>query len=897
MHNAFYVDSIEKVQYWRDRLVDENGMLRQKYLGFDTETNGVYFFRNVIIGYSIALNDNEGFYIPLLEWVPDQSSLKLRTVKDYGTKIPVFTDGHFQDVWRDAIYPENVTSAEYQAPDFAIGFLRDVVAKFQLIMYNAPFDCNMVKFNFGIDLAPQLYLDGILGKHFLDENSRNGLKDTGALWANELGFSSEEDAKAEQKELGTSVVRNGGKFNARTKIIWRGDPLLIAKYAVKDVYLTLKVCRLIVKKLNTEYEQKHRDLFFRDEIMPLCREVVIPMIYKGAHINVEHFRKLDEECKQLLNIYEERAIREIEPYLENFELGSSLDEIATQRKLVFKIAEIEGLELPKTTNKKGEIKVSFAKKAVQAVNLSNPHWLWGYILKENELMLPDRQIQEIKEEIFFEETQRRYRFNISSADHLIWLLFKRLGESMGEIPKTESSKKEKPRPKTDADTLEQFFLKKYPEFVTPILLHRKLSKLHSSYIEPALNLNNNGWLHLEFKQYGTISGRFSCGGGFNLQTLPKVEITDICSKCQSKRIERRDERMLLVTIACSDCQHVVIDAVKYSTIKEGFTAPTGYKIQNADYSSLEPRCFAFESGDQKLKDVFQKNLDLYSKVYCDMMDPEGRYSADPKRPNFLKIVNPAARDGIKPCVLSIPYGSRAGQVANLMGFTKTIKKLDDSGVMREVKIADVKRGEAFREKYLNTYSDLRNYMDECDIAAITKGYVETIYGRRRRFQYTQNVYKILSYAGITIDEFLDHNYNALKFPTTDTGLTEELLMEFCQAYDIYPSEIEKLGNWTYVRGVFKNELNNAKNIRIQGLAGHITNRAMLEYTRAINKRGLDARVFLTVHDEISCYVKSDQVELTVPLLKSAMERNKFARGIDVPMKADPVICDNLKDSK
>lgn len=896
IEHKWYADTQEKLDYWRSRMLRDDGSPRQKYLGFDTETNGVYFFRNVVIGYSIALNDREGFYVPLLEWVPDETSQKLRTIKNYGTKIPVFERGHFIDPWTGQVFPEFVTPDEFRAPQNVIDFVADTLPKFLLIMHNAPFDCNIMHYNFGVDLAPFLFLDTILGKHFLDENTRHGLKETGELWAEHLGFAASEDAKMEQKELGTSIVRNGGTFNARTKHIWRGERILVAKYAIKDVFLTLKIAKHFMKVMKTEYEQKHMDLFFKDEIMPLCREVVIPMIYRGAHIDVDHFKALNTEIVELLKQYEDRAIRVIEDHLATFPLGKSMDEVVTTRLLVTHIADMEGLELPKQTNKKGITKVSFAKKVVQAAQAANPHWLWGYLLKQNEIMWEERDIQAARQELYVKKMKRRYRFNINSPDHLIWLFFKKLGESMTNFPKTDSSTPEKPRPSMDAEVLEELLLKKYPEFLTPVLTYRKLSKLYSSYIQPAINLNHDSWLHLELKQFGTISGRFSCGGGFNLQTLPKVEVADMCTKCQSKNLQK-NERLLLVDVHCMDCNHAQQDVVRYSQIKRGFTAPPGYKIQNADYSSLEPRCFAFMSGDPKLKEIFQKDLDMYSKVYCDMMDTSGKYSPDPKAPNFLKKLNPEARDGIKPCVLSIPYGSRDAQVANLMGYKKTIRKTDDEGRSVMVEIPDVKRGGELRQLYLNTYADLRNYMDQCDIEAVSKGYVETIYGRRRRFQYTQNVYKIISHIGMSIEEFLDHKVQPLKFEATDSGFTAELLEEFCQAYDIYPSEMEKKGNWAYVRGVFKNELNNAKNIRIQGLAAHITNRAMLEYTRAVKRRGLDSYIFLQVHDEISSYTAEHQVELTLPLLKGAMERNKFAKGVDVPMKADPVVCDNLKESK
>lgn len=97
----------------------------------------------------------------------------------------------------------------------------------------------------------------------------------------------------------------------------------------------------------------------------------------------------------------------------------------------------------------------------------------------------------------------------------------------------------------------------------------------------------------------------------------------------------------------------------------------------------------------------------------------------------------------------------------------------------------------------------------------------------------------------------------------------------------------------------KADLNNAKNHPIQGLAGHITNMGMLTTQRAFRNNGLDAWVALQVHDEITCYAREDQAELAKDCLQKGMEENIYTLPLkaDVVMIAEPVICDNLKDSK
>lgn len=885
-----YINTPELIEALDEFLMDGD-RCRYDFMAFDTESNGTVFYKNVLIGFSVSVSPDQGFYVPFLEWVPDTTSLKRRKVD--GEEIEVFERGWFKDVWTGQMYPEFVTPGEYQPPEMLRHFLARWTGSTALIMHNAPFDCTGVAYNLGIDLAPNLHTDTILTKHFLDENTPHALKKVATQWKQDLGFDPHDDEISEQRELGGTVIRNGGKWNGKDKHVWRGDARAIGKYACKDTMLTFGLFLVGLDKFEKEFEQKQRDLFYEKEIMPLCREVVIPMRYGGMYIDVSYFESLLSEITELLNHYEDLANKAMGSHLDDFPLGDSMEKAVSKKRFNERLIELEGLEYPYQLNKKtGEKKESLSKKALEDAWARDGHWLWGWMLGKEEMKYSSTRIEEIKSELYQEVLGRRYRFNLNSVYHLRWLFFQKLGIDPKSVPGTDSSTKTNHIPSVDAEVLEEIIAPKFPKLVAPILVYKKLEKLRSSYIEPALALNNKGWLHLDMKQYGTISGRFSCSGGFNLQTLPKVEELGGCPKCDSKKVEVDYVRNLIAHMSCKDCGHKINDIVCYSAIKRGFIAPPGYKIVNADYSSLEPRCFAFMSGDDKLKDIYRKDLDMYAKVYCDM-HPDSPYSPDPASPNFLKKKNKALRDLIKPVVLGIPYGARDAQVAHLMGLKKTITLKD--GTRKEV--LDVEKGRYYRELYLNTYEDLRTYMLECEVQAVNEGFVTTILGRKRRFEYTQAVFKLISAYGLTIDQFLDQKYRDLEVPNPGCGLARDGLVEFSRFFDIPMWDLEKKGNWAYLQVLFKNELNNAKNFKIQGLAAHITNRAMLDASRLFREHGIDGYVCLQVHDEITAYAREDQAELARELLKQAMEQNEFAKLVDVPMIADPIICDNLKESK
>jgi DNA polymerase I-like protein with 3'-5' exonuclease and polymerase domains len=443
-----------------------------------------------------------------------------------------------------------------------------------------------------------------------------------------------------------------------------------------------------------------------------------------------------------------------------------------------------------------------------------------------------------------------------------------------------------------AEVLEEFFLEKYP-WVKNLLTFKKLRKLHSGYILPAINLNIDGWLYMDMKQNGTVSGRFACSGGFNLQTLPRVddemEMLETC-KCGSSNVEISHPIETAAIRKCLDCGHIEEDIPTPSAIKKGFISPPGYKIVNADYSSLEPRCFAYVSGDDKLKEVYWNNLDLYSKVYCDMFDENNEFSPDPKDANFLKKVAKAKRSEVKPIVLGIPYGSGAFQVATMCNKYKEI--LDKkTGEMK--KIPDEEYGQWVIDKYLGTYGSLYKYMEQMELDCLKKGYVESLFGRRRHFQYAPVVYKFLREKGLTHRDLIDCKHLVLKKAEISVAsnlgnkmnFTKDELKALIKDMGLDYVKCAEKGFWAYVRSIFKNDVNNSKNFPIQSLAGHITNKGMLDTTRKFKELGLDAWVFLQVHDEISCYVAEDTAEQGSEILKNGMENNVFAKALDVAMIA------------
>lgn len=892
------VDTYEKLERL-DKIISRHP---GKFMAIDTETNGLNV-DSIIVGYSVAINKDEGYYIPTLKWVSDPSSKKSRVRG--GEPIDIFYEGNLKCIWTNESYPEFVKTSEYQAPEKVVDYIRKWTSKKKLIMHNAPFDINVILANTGINLDNRVALDTSLLIHVLDENQSTGLKNAIFRYKDFLGIADYYQMGAiEKAELGKSITRNGG-----TKVghVWRADLKYQYKYAASDAFYAYGLYEAGFQELATKFDKDTIKWFVQDEVMPLCREVVSPMKRAGIRIDVERFTKIRDENDKKLREMEDGLVAFFrdEGYLNDFPLGKSIEESVSNNALVKAIAAKEGLELPTKANKEGEVKVSLAKAVVKKAYDQSPHWLWGYVLGEDEIKYSDSELDALKLDLYEKINGRRHVFNINSRPHLTWLLCDKLGTDKASLPQTDSATKDNPLPSLTADVLNDHFSEKYP-WVRTLLTYKKLYKLQGTYIRPAVELNVNGYLYMNMKQNGTTSGRFSCSGGFNLQTLPQANNTSSCS-CGSKNIEIKQEIQCLLDMKCLDCGKEGINIINTAVIKECFIAPKGKKIISADYSSLEPRCFAFQSNEPEIKAVYQKKLDLYSKIYIDVFHEHGKYSADPESPKFLKKLAPEKRNIAKVFTLAVVYGATGYQVAASMGFKRQLKvkgKLifNDDGT--PTMTVDTQRGEEIRSSYLDAYQNLQKYMDDQEKQATSEGYVETILGRRRHLKYSGTISRILKENGISWMDLINCRASHLKdgtvTATSSRGvqitLTFEMLQQIQKELGLKDEAILG-GFWSYIRSLLRSDLNNAKNFPIQGLAGHITNKAMLETTRLFRKENLDAQVVLQVHDEIICYASEEHSARAKELLQLGMEKNDFTKLLDVDMIAEPVICNNLKEAK
>lgn len=229
-------------------------------------------------------------------------------------------------------------------------------------------------------------------------------------------------------------------------------------------------------------------------------------------------------------------------------------------------------------------------------------------------------------------------------------------------------------------------------------------------------------------------------------------------------------------------------------IRKAFVPEPGCVFFSADYSQIELRIMAHLSKDEHLISAFQQGDDIHAATAARIFGkPIGEVSRDERRK--AKTAN-----------FGIIYGISAFGLAERM---------------------DVPRSEAkaLIDSYFQTYPGVRRFIDEAVEQARQRGYIETLFGRRR---YLPDI----------------NSRNAV------------------------------------VRGYAER---NAVNAPIQGTAADIIKMAMIRIDRRLRAEGLHAKMILQVHDELNFSVPQAELEAVRRLVVEEMQN---ACQLSVPLLAD-----------
>lgn len=515
----------------------------------------------------------------------------------------------------------------------------------KLWTFNGAFDLLFIKNYFGVDLIADLHTDVLLAAHTSNENRfQYGLK---ALAAEEFGST----AISAQTDMLASIKANGGSKNE----YYKADTELMAKYCIQDCILTAKLGDLYIDRLRAE---GLLNFFYQDEVMPLYREVTLPMVETGIRLDIPALQQAKLDIEADIEAIENRIHAAISDKLEVFTAWFLNKDYPPKRaspgSFAQGIAKFYNLPLPRT--KAG--KYSFAESAIEAL----PPSLGKSVLMQ-QAYVPPADLEAIQRMLYAEERGTARMFNLSSGHHLKKLFFDTLGE-------TPLSKTPTGQPQADDDFL-QAMAKKY-DWAHDLQILRKLQKLNGTYISRLLEEAEGDRFYPQYKQHGTVTGRYS--GDF--QQLPRP---------------MEDGHALVM-------KHT-------NSIRNFFIADAGKVLIDADYESLEPHVFAHISRDPAVIEIFNQGHDFYSTVAIRTERLEG-LSADKKAPNYLGKLAKGKRQTAKSYALGIAYGEEDYKLGLELGIPQEEAKLLVQGywsgfpVLKET--SDAGKQQILRHGYIST---------------------------------------------------------------------------------------------------------------------------------------------------------------------------------------------------
>ncbi|MDM9380576.1 DNA polymerase I [Chlorogloeopsis sp. ULAP01] len=267
-------------------------------------------------------------------------------------------------------------------------------------------------------------------------------------------------------------------------------------------------------------------------------------------------------------------------------------------------------------------------------------------------------------------------------------------------------------------------------------------------------------------------------------------------------------------------QNIPIRTAFSRQIRKAFIPEPGWLMVAADYSQIELRILAHLSQEPVLIEAYQKNEDIHTVTARLMFEKEDITSEERR---IAKTIN-----------FGVIYGMGSLKFSRSTGVDKALAN-------------------EFIQRFSKRYSQIFEYLEGLKKQAIAQGYVETILGRRRYFEFTSNSLRNLK------------------------GSKPE---------DIDLSKLKNLG--AYDAGL----LRSAANAPIQGSSADIIKIAMIRLHEIL--QNYQARLLLQVHDELVFEVPPDEWEELQPQIKSVMEN---AVQLRVPLVVDVRAGENWMETK
>ncbi len=252
-------------------------------------------------------------------------------------------------------------------------------------------------------------------------------------------------------------------------------------------------------------------------------------------------------------------------------------------------------------------------------------------------------------------------------------------------------------------------------------------------------------------------------------------------------------------------QNIPIRTTYGKLIRKAFIPEENCILLSSDYSQIELRVFAHFSKVPNWIEAFKNDMDIHTRTAMDIFGVEE------------KDVTSLMRRQAKAVNFGILYGISSYGLSGDLGIS-------------------VKEAKEFIDKYFETYSGTKVYMDSVVKDAYEKGYVTTIMNRKRR-----------------IDELNNTNY-------------------------MIRQQGERM----------------ALNTPIQGSSADILKKAMIDIYNEFKEKNIKSKMILQVHDELIFNVLKEEEKEVTEIVDRCMDN---AYKLEVPLKVDIETGINWYDAK
>ncbi len=256
-------------------------------------------------------------------------------------------------------------------------------------------------------------------------------------------------------------------------------------------------------------------------------------------------------------------------------------------------------------------------------------------------------------------------------------------------------------------------------------------------------------------------------------------------------------------------------------IRKAFLPQEGWRMISADYSQIELRILTHLSGEPVLVQAYNEGDDVHALTARLLLETD---TVTPEERRLGKTIN-----------FGVIYGMGAQRLARETGMGQA-------------------RAKEFLSLYKQRYPRVFLYLELQERLALSRGYVETILGRRRPFHF-------------------------------DPGGLGRLRGKDPLEIDL---EVARRG------GMEAQQLRAAANAPIQGSSADIIKLAMVSLQRALSEAALPARLLLQVHDELVLEAAPDALEEVRELTRRTMEQ---AVQLTVPLAVDTGVGPNWMEAK